>query len=57
MAGGRAAGAISGKGAGGMDTEKMGEGFKGLQEQRAKDEEMHEPVGGQAQTANNPLGL
>lgn len=57
MAGGRAAGAISGSGAGAMDTSKMGESFKDLQEKRAKDAEMHEPVGGQEQTANNPLGL
>jgi len=57
MAGGRAAGAISGSGAGGMNTEKMVEGYKDVMEKRAKEAEMHEPVGGQAQTANNPLGL
>jgi len=57
MAGGRAAGAISGAGAGAMNTESMGGAFKDLQEKRAKEAEMREPVGGKEQTAGNPLGL
>ena len=57
MAGGRAAGGIANTGAGGMDTESMNKDWEKVKEDRRKDEEMHEPVGGKEQTGENPLGL
>lgn len=57
MAGGRATGAMMGVGAGAMDTEKMKEGWEEVKKERREEEEMKEPVGGQEQTGENPLGL
>ena len=57
MKAGRTAGGITGVGAGGMDTKGVEEGWKQVKEDKRQDREMHEPVGGKDQTAENPLGL
>ena len=57
MQGGRAAGGITGQGAGGMDTSEMEESFKAEDKERKEDEKMREGVGGKEQTGENPLGL
>ncbi|MCJ1431104.1 hypothetical protein MMC27_000455 [Xylographa pallens] len=57
MQGGRAAGGITGKGAGAMDTSEMEESFKAEDKVRKEDEGLREGVGGKEQTGENPLGL
>ena len=57
MKGGRAAGGIANTGAGGMETKGMNEDWEKVKEEKRKDEEILEPIGGQEQTGDNPLGL
>ena len=57
MQGGEVAGAISGKGAGNMNMENMQEGWKRTLEEKKQDDALHEPLGGEEPSGENPLGL
>lgn len=53
MQAGRTAGGMTGKGAGGMDTEGTRKGWEEVKEEKRMEEE----IGGREQTGENPLGL
>ena len=57
MAAGRTGGGLAHGGAGGLDTEGVKEAWMEEKEQQKDWQRMKEPVGGQEQTADNPLGL
>lgn len=53
MQAGRTAGGMTGKGAGGLDTEGTKKGWEEVKEEKR----LEEGIGGQEQTGENPLGL
>ncbi|KAA6415739.1 MAG: hypothetical protein FRX48_00457 [Lasallia pustulata] len=57
MAGGRATGAMMGVGAGSMDTDAMKEHWEKVKKEKREEEELEQPLGGEEQTGENPLGL